>query len=1298
MPTPRRALAAAAAGGKVYAIGGYNGSNLNLNEEYDPAANAWISRASMPTPRRQLAAAAVGGKVYAIGGFNNTYRNQNEEYDPASNTWTARAVISTACTNLAVVAVEGKLYALGGSPNLNQNEEYDPASNTWTARAAIPTARSMLAAGVVGGKVYAIGGSNANYLNLNEEFDPTVNSWTTRAAMPTARQYLAAAALGGKLYAVGGSNGTDRNQNEEYDPGVAAVFGSLTPNTLYTFKAKARNSYGVETAESPTVSTYTLALATFPALGLPVFSGVYETSATVNWSSGTAGMGYNAPGASYLAEASPYLDFRVIEGSSLTANLYATVSGLTLPNGLYSFRVRAANIGGRWNDFVVLGSTRTTAPMEAPAVVIDEVFATSITAAAYTPTPGFASLEVGQSGTNIAKDGTWVGWHGGNVWAVRAAMPTARRYFAAAAVGGKLYAVGGSNGTDRNQNEEFDPAANTWTTRAAMPTSRQGSSAGVVEGKLYVVGGNNGSHRNQNEEYDPASNTWTTRAVMPTARGNLAAAVVGGKLFVVGGYNGSYRNQNEEYDHATNSWATRAAMPTARRYFAAAAVGGKLYAVGGFNGGYRDQNEEYDPATNTWTTRAAMPTPRGHLAAAVAGGKLFAIGGDNGSNRDQTEEFDPAVNAWTSRPAMPTARGGLAAVALGGKLYAVGGYNGSQLSQNEEYDPGVATVFGNLTPNTLYTFKAKARNSYGIESTESPAVSTYTLANTPAGSAASGVYSTSATFNWGWNSNPTYTTAEVERSLDGVSYSALMSGATTETLVYDLLGCTTYWLRVRNRNLYGAASAFDTAVEFTTLGSTPAAPGSLSADSLAGGRIRLEWTPSPTEGITGYRLFGDNGTGTVDYGAALASFLADASSHTTGVMTSSAAYRFALRAVHRCGVEERVGVFALAASTSVLAEVRASVGMPTAGQRIDGDRIGVLARLSAGTAERTDRVLFQYKTSAGSAWTDIVPAGSGQSNPDRAAPYFVSWDVSGLAAGSYDLRAVAVSVDESTDTAAPAVTVQVDPLSPTLSESLVAGGLMRKTQLVYNTVANTVQATGTDDRLLSVAVPAGALNGSTATIRITQGSALPAPPPSNAEDMGLATEIELVEGQTQLANSNSAAISFSYPDADFDGRIDGTRRYAEALRLFSYDAGSGQWVQDLGSLVLDASSRTIRGSTRHFSVFAAFAVKAAEDLDSVRVYPTPFKPYGSDPDEGRAYSSGDPNSGIFFDNLPAAVTVKVYTVTGRLLAEFSQADGFGRVRWDARSKDGHELATGVYLAVFSMPGKGSVTRKISIIR
>ncbi|QUI25464.1 hypothetical protein HZI73_25595 [Vallitalea pronyensis] len=230
MPTARTALGVAEVDGKIYAIGGYNNSELNVVEAYDIATDTWITKASMPTARWSLDVAEVNGKIYAIGGQNleNEYLDTVEEYDPATDTWTTKASMPTPRHYLSVAEVNGKIYAIGGSSGLSYNnivEEYDPQTNTWTTKASMPTARGTMGVVEVEGKIYAIGGYNSDgvWEGAVEEYNPTTDMWTTKASMPTARRALGVTVASGKIYAIGGEHFKDMSHVfldtvEEYDP------------------------------------------------------------------------------------------------------------------------------------------------------------------------------------------------------------------------------------------------------------------------------------------------------------------------------------------------------------------------------------------------------------------------------------------------------------------------------------------------------------------------------------------------------------------------------------------------------------------------------------------------------------------------------------------------------------------------------------------------------------------------------------------------------------------------------------------------------------------------------------------------------------------------------------------------------------------------------------------------------------------------------------------------------------------------------------------------------------------------
>ncbi|MDE2291013.1 MAG: hypothetical protein KGL53_02925, partial [Elusimicrobia bacterium] len=164
---------------------------------------------------------------------------------------------------------------------------------------------------------------------------------------------------------------------------------------------------------------------------------------------------------------------------------------------------------------------------------------------------------------------------------------------------------------------------------------------------------------------------------------------------------------------------------------------------------------------------------------------------------------------------------------------------------------------------------------------------------------------------------------------------------------------------------------------------------------------------------------------------------------------------------------------------------------------------------------------------------------------------------------------------------------------------------------------------------------------------------------------------------------------------DDNGIVDGTLLRADDMRLYAYDVPSGAWRLEEPSSI-DLAAHTLTGSTPHFSSFGGF-VPAHADLAALRVYPNPYRPDGSNRDAGHRFSAGDPLSGVIFDSLPPEATVRIFTVTGQLVRELG-AVASGRIQWDARTSDGHDAASGVYLAVIKSPGQTPVVRRVAIIR
>jgi len=223
MRTPRFRLSACVVNGKIYAIGGtasdISPAALASVEEYDPATDTWTKKTDMPTARHSLSASAVDGKIYAIGGAKGGIVMGElpvgfgtvEEYDPATDTWVRKASMITPRYGHAAGVVRGKIHIVGGAQEpadaANTVEEYDPAKNKWTEKADAPTVRLFHTASVTNSKIYAIGGIDLGGIDpllTMEEYDPATNMWTKKTNMLSARCAASSGVVNGKIYVVGG--------------------------------------------------------------------------------------------------------------------------------------------------------------------------------------------------------------------------------------------------------------------------------------------------------------------------------------------------------------------------------------------------------------------------------------------------------------------------------------------------------------------------------------------------------------------------------------------------------------------------------------------------------------------------------------------------------------------------------------------------------------------------------------------------------------------------------------------------------------------------------------------------------------------------------------------------------------------------------------------------------------------------------------------------------------------------------------------------------------------------------------
>ncbi len=362
-------------------------------------------------------------------------------------------------------------------------------------------------------------------------------------------------------------------------------------------------------------------------------------------------------------------------------------------------------------------------------------------------------------------------------WTTAADMPNPRNHMGGAAVGGKIYAIGGQLGNDEfNGNQvsvhAYNLATNSWSSVASMPRplGHITSSTFAHNGRIVVAAGvtQGGIEEARVIEYDPASDTWVSLptlpgpregpvadaigtkiivatgeasqvpfantwvgqlegnwetgaaatgavAQLPAALDEVAGGIIGKRLFVVGGSS----TATLAYDLSLNQWSapgSLATRPFPGNHHAAEVLGNKLYLFGGLGSGSPGRVQIYDSVANMWTLGAAMPFAAGSSSSALINGMIYVAGGlVGGGVSDQLARYNPTTNTWTPLPSMPQAINHAASATDGQRLFIFGGRGpgNSELGTLQVYDPATNSWTSSQGPDAALAPLPQARGGMG---------------------------------------------------------------------------------------------------------------------------------------------------------------------------------------------------------------------------------------------------------------------------------------------------------------------------------------------------------------------------------------------------------------------------------------------------------------------------------------------------------------------------------------------------------------------------------------------------------
>lgn len=253
---------------------------------------------------------------------------------------------------------------------------------------------------------------------------------------------------------------------------------------------------------------------------------------------------------------------------------------------------------------------------------------------------------------------------GQDTWFPVTEMGVKRRHVGVVSAEGRLYAIGGHDGSEHLGSAEVLEAGSGggWRAVASMGTKRRGIAVGCLEGAIYAVGGLDDSTCFQIvERYDIEADRWSGVAEMNVQRGGVGVAALGKFLFAVGGNDGtSSLDSCERYDPHLDKWILVGGMAHRRAGAGVCVLNGALYAIGGFDDNSPLSScERYDPRTGQWSLLPGMSCPRGGVGVAAMGGRLYAVGGHDGVKYlDSVEALDPEAGLWEAVASISHCRAG----------------------------------------------------------------------------------------------------------------------------------------------------------------------------------------------------------------------------------------------------------------------------------------------------------------------------------------------------------------------------------------------------------------------------------------------------------------------------------------------------------------------------------------------------------------------------------------------------------------------------------------------------------------
>ncbi len=161
-------------------------------------------------------------------------------------------------------------------------------------------------------------------------------------------------------------------------------------------------------------------------------------------------------------------------------------------------------------------------------------------------------------------------------------------------------------------------------------------------------------------------------------------------------------------------------------------------------------------------------------------------------------------------------------------------------------------------------------------------------------------------------------------------------------------------------------------------------------------------------------------------------------------------------------------------------------------------------------------------------------------------------------------------------------------------------------------------------------------------------------------------------------------------------------KFKTAWSLFYLPTNDPQKQPQAGDIYRIRTTKPFRNNeTVHFTVkgSAINTQQAKTELDKITVVPNPYVAAASW-EPASPFSFGRGERRIYFNHLPQKCTIRIYTIRGYLVdtIEHDSNAADGSESWDLVSKDGMNIAYGIYIFHVDAPGIGTFIDKFAVVK